>query len=153
MDEQATVEFSKKYIEDLLTFFEINLEVEVALHDEIIELSVPANDSSSILIGRNAETLRSLQYILSTTLRNKNAAITRVNLDIADYKKIRAEKLAEQARGWIKQVQDTGDSYVADLNAADRRIVHNVAAEYPDIQTFSEGEGRERRLIIAQKSS
>ena len=153
MDEQATVEFSKKYIEDLLTFFEINLEVDTALHDEIIELSVPANDSSSILIGRNAETLRSLQYILSTTLRNKGAAITRVNLDIADYKKQRAEKLTEQARVWIKQVQETGDSHVADLNAADRRIVHNVAAEYPDIRTFSEGEGRDRRLIIAQKSS
>lgn len=153
MNEQETLEFSKKYIEDLLTFFEINLEVETTLRDEIIELSVPANSASSILIGRNAETLRSMQYLLSTTLRNKEASITRVNLDIADYKKQRAEKLADQARGWIKQVQETSDLYVADLNAADRRIVHNIAAEYPDIHTFSEGEGRDRRLIIAQKSS
>ncbi len=153
MNEQTTVDFSKKYIEDLLAFFEINLDVAVSLNDDVIELSVPSSEINSILIGRNADTLRSIQYLLSTTLRNKNAAITRVNVDIADYKKQRAEKLIEQARGWIEQVRTTGDSHVADLNAADRRIVHNVATEYPDIRTFSEGEGRDRRLIIAQKSS
>lgn len=76
-----------------------------------------------------------------------------MNVDVADYKKQRAEKLAEKARGWIEEVRSTGDSYVADLNAADRRVVHQVATEYSDIRTFSEGEGRERRLIIAQASS
>ncbi|MDB5165254.1 MAG: Single-stranded nucleic acid binding domain protein [Candidatus Saccharibacteria bacterium] len=153
MDQQASIDYAKKYLEDLLSFFEVNSEVEVSVNDDVLELSVPASELSSILIGRNAETLRSLQYILSTTLRNDNADIQRVNLDIADYKKQRAEKLAEQAKGWIEQVQRTGDSYIANLNAADRRIVHGVAADYEDIQTFSEGEGRERHLIIAQKSS
>ena len=94
-----------------------------------------------------------MQYVISTTLRNKNAALTRVNLDIADYKKQRADKIAEQAREWIEEVRRTGDSYVADLNPADRRIVHKVAQEYADIRTFSEGEGRDRKIIIAQKSS
>lgn len=153
MNAQESVEFSKKYIEDLLAFFELNIDATAVLTDEVIEVTVPPNDASSILIGRGAETLRSVQYLLSTTLRNNNAAITRVNVDIADYKKQRAEKLAEKAREWIEQVRSTGDSHVADLNAADRRIVHNLATEYPDIHTFSEGEGRDRRLIIAQKSS
>ena len=121
--------------------------------EDVIELSVPSSEINSLLIGRSAETLRSLQYLISTTLRNKDAAISRVNLDIADYKKQRAEKLAEQAREWIEEVRRTGDSHVADLNAADRRIVHHVAGEYEDIRTFSEGEGRDRRIIIAQKSS
>lgn len=153
MDQQASVEFAKKYLEDLLSFFGVNTEVEVSVTDDVLELSVPAGEFSSILIGRNAETLRSLQYVLSTTLRNNNATIQRVNLDIADYKKQRAEKLAEKAKEWIEEVRRTGDSHVANLNAADRRIVHGVAAEYADIQTFSEGEGRDRHLIIAQKSS
>jgi spoIIIJ-associated protein len=153
MDQQASIDFAKKYLEDLLSFFGVNTEVEVSVHDEVLELIVPVNEVSSILIGRNAETLRSIQYILSTTLRNNNASIQRVNLDIADYKKQRAEKLAEKARSWIEQVRETGDSYIVNLNAADRRIVHGVASEYNDIQTFSEGEGRDRHLIIAQKSS
>jgi len=153
MDQQASVDFAKKYLEDILSFFGVNTDVDVTVSEEVIELSVPSNESNSLLIGRNAETLRSIQYLLSTTLRNNNASLQRVNVDIADYKKQRAEKLAEKAREWIEGVRTSGDSYIADLNAADRRIVHQVATEYSDIQTFSEGEGRERRLIIAQKSS
>ena len=153
MDRQQSIDFSKKYLEDMISFFGSNITVEAHVEEDVIELLVPPSDLTSILIGRNAETLRSLQYIISTTLRNKDAALTRVNVDIADYKKQRAEKIAAQAREWIESVRQTGDSYVADLNAADRRIVHRVADEYDDIHTFSEGEGRERRLIIVQKSS
>lgn len=153
MDRQESVEFAKKYLGDLVSFFGANVEIAAAVEDDVIELSIPSSELNSILIGRNAETLRSLQYAVSTTLRNKEATLTRVNLDIADYKKQRAEKVAEQARIWIEQVRQTGDSYVADLNPADRRIVHKVAGEYDDIRTFSEGEGRDRKIIIAQKSS
>jgi spoIIIJ-associated protein len=153
MNAQESIDFAKKYLEDILSFFGVNVSVEATQEDDIIELSVPSTESNSLLIGRNAETLRSLQYTLSTTLRNKDAALTRVNLDIADYKKQRAEKVAEQAREWIEQVRTSGDSYVASLNAADRRVVHRVADEYDDIRTFSEGEGRDRKIIIAQKTS
>lgn len=153
MDRQESIEFAKKYLEDLVSFFGANVEIEANVEEDVIELVVPSSELNSILIGRGAETLRSMQYIISTTLRNKNAALTRVNLDIADYKKQRAEKIAAEARGWIEQVRQTGDSYVANLNPADRRIVHKIAQEYPDIRTFSEGEGRDRRIIIAQKSS
>lgn len=153
MNQQETIDFVKKYTEDILSFFGLNVTADISVSEDVIEISVPSSEANSLLIGRNAETLRSFQYLLSTTLRNNNSVIQRVNLDIADYKKQRADQLAEKAKGWIEQVRTTGDSYVADLNAADRRVVHNVAAEYEDIQTFSEGEGRDRRLIIAQKSS
>lgn len=153
MDRQESIEFAKKYLSDLVSFFGANVTIEASVEEDVIELSVPSSELNSILIGRGAETLRSLQYIVSTTLRNKGAALTRVNLDVADYKKQHAEKVAIEARGWIEQVRQTGDSHVADLNPADRRIVHKVAQEYSDIRTFSEGEGRERKIIIAQKSS
>jgi spoIIIJ-associated protein len=153
MDTQESVAFAKKYLEDMLSFFGVNIEVEAGFEGDVIELRVPSTDVNSVLIGRGAETLRSMQYLISTTLRNRKAALQRVNLDIADYKKQHAEKVAEDARGWIEEVRRTGESYVARLNAADRRVVHHVASEYSDIQTFSEGEGRDRRVIIAQKSS
>lgn len=153
MNATESVEFAKKYLEDIISFFGGNLTVDAHTSEDVIELSVPTSDLNSLLIGRNAETLRSLQYLTSTTLRNKDAELTRVNIDVAGYKKQRAEKLAEEARGWIEQVRTTGDSYVANLNPADRRVVHHLAGEYDDIRTFSEGEGRDRRLIIAQKSS
>lgn len=153
MNREQSVAFAKKYLEDTISFFGVNLEIDSSESDEVIQLSIPSSDINSILIGHNGETLRSLQYLVSTTLRNNDAAIARVNVDVADYKKIRAEKLADKARGWIELVRESGDSKVLDLNAADRRVVHQVATEYSDIKTFSEGEGRERRLIIAQASS
>jgi spoIIIJ-associated protein len=153
MNSQESVEFAKKYLTDLLSFFEVNVEVEAVVEEDIIELSVPSTELNSLLIGRNAETLRSLQLLVSSGLRNQGAEVSRVNIDIADYKKQREEKVAKQAREWIEEVLRTGDSHVANLNAADRRIVHHVASEYPTIHTFSEGEGRDRRIIIAQQSS
>lgn len=153
MNQEESIRFATKYLEDLLSFFSANLTVSSTCDEDVIELSVPSSELNSLLIGRNAETLRSLQYIVSTVLRNQDAALTRVNIDIADYKKQRAERVAKQALEWIEEVRRTGNSYVVDLNAADRRIVHHVASDFSDIRTFSEGEGRERRLTIAQTSS
>lgn len=153
MDREQSIQFAHKYLEDLLSFFGANITVSSTCDEDVIELSVPSSALNSLLIGRGAETLRSMQYIVSTVLRNQNAELTRVNIDIADYKKQRADRIAEQARLWIEEVRRTGDSYVANLNPADRRIVHRVASEYSDIHTFSEGEGHERKITIAQVSS
>jgi spoIIIJ-associated protein len=153
MNKEQSTEFAQKYLADLLSFFGVNVEVVASAEDEVIELSVPSTDLNSLLIGRNAETLRSLQYLVSTVLRNQDAAVWRVNIDIADYKKQRAERVAKDARVWIDEVRRTGNSHVAHLNPADRRIVHQVATEYADIRTYSEGEGLDRTITIAQISS
>ena len=153
MNVEESVAFARQYVADLLSFFGVNVEVTGVVQDDVIEIYVPSSEINSLLIGRGAETLRSLQFLVSTVLRNKNAAISRVNLDIADYKRQRADRLAEKARGWIEEVRKTGNSHMETLNAADRRIVHQVAAEFSDIRTFSEGEGAERRITITQASS
>lgn len=153
MNKEEAVQFARKYLEDILSFFGVNIMVNVTVEDDVIELTVPSTEESSVLIGRGGETLRALQYMVSTALRNKDAEIVRVNVDIADYKKQRADKIAETAVGWIEEVRKTGDSHVAHLNAADRRVVHRLVADYEDVESFSEGEGRERVIIIAQKSS
>ena len=99
MDKIQTIKFAKQYLEDLLTFFDLNLDVDVKIEDDIVVAAVPHSDRSSILIGRNAETLRSIQYLLSATLNNAGAPVSRVNLDIADYKKQHAEKIIENRAG------------------------------------------------------
>lgn len=153
MSQQESIELASKTVQDIISFFEVNVDIETQVEDDVINIAVGSSELNSLLIGRNAETLRSLQSIVVSVLRNQDAEIQRVNIDIADYKKQRAEKLAEKARSWIEEVRTTGESHVANLNAADRRVVHHVAAEYSDIKTFSEGEGRDRRLIIAQINS
>ena len=151
MDQQQTIEYIKKYVEDLMAFFDLNIKAEVSIEDDILIVKIPSTQYNSLLIGRGAETLRSIQHLLSALLRNSNAAVERVNLDIADYKQQHAEKLTEKARAWFQEVRDTGESKTLDLNAADRWTVHHAAHDFNDIETHSEGEGRDRRLVISLK--
>ena len=81
-------------------------------------------------------------------LVNKGAEVTRINVDVANYKRQRAERIEEKAEGWIRKVRESGEPMEVNLNAADRRVVHKLAQDYSDISTHSEGEGRDRKLII-----
>lgn len=152
MNTDESIRFATKYVEDLLSFFGINVAVYSTIEDDVIQLSVPSTSMNSLLIGKNANNLRALQYIVSMTLVARNAEVTRVNIDVADYKRQRADKIEHQAEQWIRQVRATGKERILDLNAADRRVVHRFASDYSDIETFSTGEGRERRLHIVKKA-
>ena len=150
MNKDESIRFASRYLEDLLSFFGINVAVTSTIDDEVIQLSVPSTSLNSLLIGRNADNLRALQHIVSMALVSKKAEIVRVNVDVANYKKQRADRIAEKAEGWIKKVRETGEAMEINLNVADRRIVHKVAQDYSDIDAHSEGEGRERKIIISK---
>lgn len=150
MNKDESIRFAAKYLEDLLSFFGVNVAVTSTIDDEVIQLSVPSTSLNSLLIGRNADNLRALQHIVMMALTTREAEVTRVNVDVAGYKRQRADRIAEKADGWIRKVRETGETMVLDLNAADRRVVHKVASDYSDIETHSEGEGRERKLIISK---
>ena len=150
MDKEASIAFAKKYIEDILSFFGLNLDVRVSCDDEVIELTVPSTHLNGFLIGQRGDTLRALQQLLSTTLKNREAEIHRVNLDIADYKKQRYDRLVEKVAGWVKEVRDTKEpKHLMPMNAAERRVVHQAVSDYSDIATQSEGEGRDRHIVLS----
>ena len=150
MNKDESIRFAARYLEDLLSFFGINVAVSSTIDDEVIQLSVPSTSLNSLLIGRNADNLRALQHIVSMALASKGAEVVRVNVDVANYKRQRADRIMEKAEGWIRKVRETGETMTIDLNAADRRVVHKLAQDYSDIETHSEGEGRERKLVISK---
>ena len=153
MNRDEAIRFATKYLEDLLSFFGINVAVDSTFDGEVIQLSIPSTSLNSLLIGKNADNLRSLQYIVAATLIAKNAEVTRVNVDVADYKRARAERIADRAEEWIAKGRRTGQPMRLDLNPADRRVVHKLAEDYSDITTHSEGEGRERQLVIEKNDT
>ena len=146
MDE--SVLYAKKYLEDLLSFFGLNTEVHATTEDDVIELSVPSTHMNGFLIGQHGDTIRSLQYVVSMSLRSKEYPYTRVNVDIADYKKNRHLQLAERVEEWVADVKHSGQPMsLRPMNAADRRIVHKVAGEH-GMNTDSVGEGRDRHVVL-----
>lgn len=151
MDREQSIVYAKKYLEDLLSFFGLNTEVHATAEEDVIELSVPSTHLNGFLIGGRGETLRSLQFMIATTLKNQDAELTRVNVDIADYKKQRYERLSQQVREWIEEVRASGNpKHLDPMNAAERRIVHKTVTDYSDIATHSEGEGRDRHVVLAK---
>src|SRR5689334_15042095 len=127
---EEAIQYAKKYLEDTLSFFGLNVEVHATADDDVIQLSVPSSHLNGFLIGQHGDTVRALQFIVSNALKNQYLETTRVNVDVADYKKQRADRLAEQAADWLKKVQETGEPMeLKPMNAADRRIVHKLADE------------------------
>lgn len=148
-DLDASILYAKKYLEDLLSFFGLNTDVYATTEDdEVIELNVPSTHLNGFLIGQHGDTVRSLQFIVSNALKNQGYEYSRVNVDVADYKKARAGQVAERAEEWIKKVKESGEPMeLRPMNAADRRIVHKVATE-AGLLTESVGEARDRHVIL-----
>lgn len=146
---EAAIQYAKKYLEDILSFFGLNTDIYATTEDnEVIELSIPSTHLNGFLIGQRGDTMRALQFVVSNALRNQGYESTRVNVDVADYKKARADRLAKQAEEWVAIVKESGELlHLKPMNAADRRTVHKVASE-EGLETESEGEGRDRHVIL-----
>lgn len=146
---EESIDYAKDYLENMLSFFGLNIDVFASADEDVIELSVPSTHLNGFLIGNRGETLRALQFMVSTALRNNDHELNRVNVDIADYKKNRRERLAAEAEEWISDVVESGEPKdLKPMNAADRRVVHQVAGDDSRVETESVGEGRDRHIVI-----
>lgn len=149
---EESILFAKKYLEDLLSFFGLNTDVRAHnSEDEVIELQVPSTHLNGFLIGNRGETMHAMQFLVSSALKNGGYEVSRVNIDVGDYKLQRAGRLTEKAKEWMDQVKSTGAELpLVPMNAADRRVVHKVAGEH-GLLTESVGEGRDRHIVLRPK--
>jgi len=151
-DQDKAIEDARKFLEDILSFFGLNVAVAASLDEDVIELSVPSTHLNGFLIGQHGETLRALQALVGTMLKNKQSVLGRVNIDIADYKKNRAEQILEQLSEWVTEVRASKKAMsLKPMNAADRRTVHRGLESYDDVTSHSEGEQREHHIVIEIK--
>jgi spoIIIJ-associated protein len=148
-DMEEAIVYAKKYVEDLLSFFGLNTDVHATTEDnEVIELDIPSTHLNGFLIGQRGDTLRALQYTTSTALKNQNYSHTRVNIDVASYKKQHNQRVAKQAEEWFAEVRDSGKSKdLQPMSPSDRRVIHKAAEDY-GLTTESVGEGRDRHIVI-----
>lgn len=151
---EESIQYAKKYLEDLLSFFGLNTDVYATnSEDEVIELQVPSTHLNGFLIGQRGETMHALQFLVSSALKSNGYEVTRVNVDVAEYKLQRAGRLADKAMEWIDQVKRSGEPmHLRPMNAADRRVVHRVASDN-GVTTESEGFGRDRHIVIKPSGS
>ena len=138
---------------DLIERLGITGEIEVAEQDETVEVTVKTEETG-IIIGYHGEVLDSLQLVLSLMVANKLGRFQRLTLEVGDYKKNRSEyleKLAFQVKE--KVLREGREHAVSSLRPWERRIMHMLLKDDPEVTSESVGEGKERVLIIKPREN
>ena len=105
-----------------------------------------------ILIGRQGQTLASLQYLVNVIATHHLKSQSPIWVDVEGYKKRRYENLHSLALRMAEQVKKTGQPIAMEpMPAHERRIVHLALVNHPDITTQSIGEGTARKVVIQTK--
>lgn len=152
MDKIQTI---KTEAEELLKKMIGNLEltVEEDTENKIFLLTVKTDEEASTIIGRHGETIRAVQKILEVILYKKLGEPARVLLNVNDYREKQKERLEQLGTELAEKTQSVQrPTHFRGLSSYERRIVHeHITKTYPDLTTFSVGEGRDRHLVIDLK--
>jgi len=115
---------------------------------------VITSDDNPILIGKNGRTLESIQTLIKYVVNesNDNEEQYKVSVDCGGYKENRSKHLEIIATKIAKEVVQTQiEAHLEPMNSFERRIVHAKLAEWRDVYTESEGEGKDRHIVIKPK--
>jgi spoIIIJ-associated protein len=125
--------------------------VEASENDERITLDVKGPDGG-LIIGKKGQTLDALQYLVAkiTYRGQEGQSDTKpIQVDTESYRARRAESLVAMAHRLSEKVVRTKRPVEVDpMSAGDRRVIHMALANVPGVETRSEGEGQDRRLVI-----
>ena len=125
----------------------------VRIEDGRVNVSIESNEDSGLLIGREGQTLSSVQYLVSRIVSKAMGASVPLQLDAGDYRERQDEKLREMARQLARRVHETGRPHsTRPLSSYHRRVVHMTLQDDAEIQTRSKGEGPLKRVILFRKS-
>lgn len=154
-DPKEVVKIVEKETQKLLELMKAEAKIEIKEDKENEAIAIQLTiDEPGILIGYHGETLSALQLILSLLINKKLESWTRIIVNVNDYRQKREESLRMIALNSAQKVKFSGEPVVlTDLSPSERRIIHLALAEHPDVLTVSEGEGRERRLVIKSRSA
>jgi spoIIIJ-associated protein len=134
----------------VLDEIDLDAEVEVTESDDEILASIDGTDELGILIGRRGQTLDALQLLC---YRAASLGVTdrkRVTVDAAGYRGRRREMLEEEAEIAAGRAKRNGEAVKLEpMSASERRMVHEVLKGRSDVETYSEGDEPERRIVVA----
>jgi len=139
----------ESFLVNLLLNFDPAYAVELHRTDQDeIAVEIFGGDPGKI-IGRGGRTLSALEYVANAVLNRGDQQDVRVNIDVGGYKRRRDERLRNAARKAAGRVRDTGQQFPLELmTAAERRVVHMALADDASVITESEGQGRDRRIVV-----
>ncbi len=106
-------------------------------------------DDLGLLIGRNGETLSSIQYLIRLMVNQELHRWKNIVIDVDGYKERRAEQLEQLAQRMAEQVVASGrPASLEPMPANERRLVHIALRNHEHVYTSSTGEDNRRKVQI-----
>jgi len=138
---------------ELLSKIVDQFEVEVTEDHGAFHITIKTDEEAPVVIGRHGETIKAIQKILEVVAYKKVGSSVELLVNVNDYRQKQQERLLEIAdRSAGKALDYHSPSYVRGLSSYERKVVHeHVTKNYPDLSSYSIGEGRDRRLVITTK--
>jgi len=144
----------KKVAEQLLKLMQQEAEVEVVAGEENEVVVKVKSEDPGIIIGWKGRNLSALQYMLGIMMSCKTKEWTRIVVDVNDYRKEQQDKLTDMAGRAAQQVKESGEEVVLGrMSAFERRMIHIALKEDGEVETYSEGEGESRHVIVSPKGA
>lgn len=144
-------------LNQMLVHLGIKAEIEVSWQenpedsDRALSLNVVGEDLG-FLIGRNGETLSSMQYLIRLMVNQELHRWKNIVIDIDGYKQRRAEQLSQLAHRLAEQVVATGrPASLEPMPPNERRLVHIALRNHEHVYTASTGEDTRRKVQILLK--
>jgi spoIIIJ-associated protein len=139
-------------LDTMLGYLGFAVTIEEEDHDGNKTLQVLTSEPER-LVGRREEVMEDLQHLVNRILASQQPPGARVVVDIAHYRVMRDDALVAKARQLASVVKTTGrPMQTLPLNSYDRRIVHNLFKDDPDITTWSpQDEARLKRITIKKR--
>ena len=146
--EQDIQDFMKEYLNEYFMNIEMEVEVQIQNDDGFYRI-ILNGENNAILIGRNGQTLQSLNSILKAAVSSEFKKRVGLLIDVNGYKEEKYQKICALAGRVAKTVQRTKTDAILDPMPADeRKAIHNYLTDMKYVSTASEGEGNQRRIKI-----
>ena len=142
---------AKEMLSELITGMGIECQFESKIRENQIEIKM-YSDNNSLLIGKEGRTLQALTTIIRQAILNKIDVYPNIYLDVENYKAKQQSRIERLAKNLAREVEKTGiEVKMENMNAYDRRIVHQVLTNNKKVTTISEGEEPNRHVVIKLK--
>jgi spoIIIJ-associated protein len=128
----------------------LDASVEVTETAEEIRATVEGPDEMGRLIGRHGQTIDALQHLAWRAAFHDHDERKAVVVDAAGYRQRREDALHRQADRAASEALRFGRPVELEpMSASERKAVHNYLADRTDVETHSEGDEPERRLVVS----
>lgn len=153
METQERAMTPKSVVVDIVNMMNLRSRVTSWEDEEEIHVDVWGDDLG-ILIGRGGMTLQALQDLVSTIIRRNGDEDRRIVVDVERYKERRRQKLREYSERMAEKALTTRKPIrLEPMTARERKIVHDTLKDIDGVESLSEGEDPQRRVVISPVST